>query len=158
MKRNKKVLFFGSLINDIKKIITKSSDTNNALLAICKLLKDNVSYYNWVGFYLVDKSNKRELVLGPFIGEPTKHIRIPFGNGICGQAAERKTTFVVQDIGKETNYLACSSNVQSEIVVPIFKNGEIVGEIDIDSNTFSPFTEEDRKFLENICEIISELF
>lgn len=149
---------FNHLISEVREIVSESPDTNNALLAICKLLKDNVSYYNWVGFYLVDKSVKRELVLGPFVGEATEHTRIPFGKGICGQAADRKTTFVVQDIGKETNYLTCSLKVKSEIVIPIFKRGEIAGELDIDSHTFSPFTQEDRKFLENICEIISELF
>ncbi|MFH0889217.1 MAG: GAF domain-containing protein [Planctomycetota bacterium] len=168
---------FDSLINKIRQIVKESSDTNKKLLTICQLLKDNVSYYNWVGFYLseespsgrpcargrsafggVDKSVKRELVLGPFVGEATEHTRIPFGKGICGQAADRKTTFVVQDTGKETNYLACSLKVKSEIVIPIFKGGEVAGELDIDSHTLSPFTQEDRKFLENICEIISELF
>ena len=147
---------FNNLISKVREIVSGSPDTNNALLAICKLLKDNISYYDWVGFYLIDKSVKRELVLGPFIGEPTEHIRIPFGKGICGQAAERKTAFVVLDISKETNYLACSLKVKSEIVIPILKKGEILGELDIDSHTLSAFTEEDKQFLEKVCEIISE--
>lgn len=154
---NKKQIF-DTLINRVKQTVQELSNTNEKLLAICKLLKDNVSYYDWVGFYLVGKSNKRELMLGPFVGEATEHTRIPFGKGICGQAADRKTTFIVQDTGKETNYLACSLKVKSEIVIPIFKRGEIAGELDIDSHTLSAFTDEDRKFLENICEIISELF
>ncbi|MBE0520488.1 GAF domain-containing protein [Candidatus Bathyarchaeota archaeon] len=64
---------------------------------------------------------------------------------------------MVQDVSKETNYLSCSPNVKSEIVIPIFKNGEIVGELDIDSHTPSPFTDEDREFLEKVCEMVSNL-
>jgi len=148
---------FNLLINRIRKIVQEPSDMNGKLLAICKLLMNNVPHYDWVGFYFAGRS-KRELVLGPFVGDPTEHVRIPFGKGICGQAAERKATFMVQDISKETNYLSCSPTVQSEIVVPIFKNGKIAGELDIDSHTLSPFMEEDRKFLENVCEIVSKLF
>jgi len=149
---------FSFLLNRVREIVRKPSNTNAKLLTICKLLVSSVPNYDWVGFYLVNLSGKRDLVLGPFVGEPTEHVRIPFGKGICGQAAERKATFIVQDVSKETNYLSCSPNVQSEMVVPIFKNGEIVGELDIDSHTLSPFKEEDRKFLEDICEIVSELF
>ena len=148
---------FNFLLNRVREIVQEPSGTNGKLLAICKLLMNNVPHYDWVGFYFADQS-KGELVLGPFVGDPTEHVRIPFGKGICGQAAERKATFIVQDISKEINYLSCSPNVQSEIVVPIFKNGEILGELDIDSHTLSPFKEEDRKFLENVCEIVSNLF
>jgi len=148
---------FNFLLDRVREIVQEPSDTNGKLLAICKLLMNNVPHYDWVGFYFADRS-KRELVLGPFVGDPTEHVRIPFGKGICGQTAERKATFIVQDISKETNYLSCSPKVQSEIVVPILKNGEIVGELDIDSHTLSPFKEEDRKFLENVCEIVSKLF
>jgi len=149
---------FSFLLDRVREIVGELSNTNAKLLAICKLLVANVPHYDWVGFYLVDQSGKRDLVLGPFVGEPTEHVRIPFGKGICGQAAERKATITIQDVSKETNYLSCGPKVRSEMVVPIFKNEEIVGELDIDSHTLSPFTEEDRKFLENICEIISELF
>ncbi len=125
---------------------------------MCKLLADNVSYYDWVGFYFVDKEKPNELVLGPFVGEPTEHVRIPFGKGICGQAASRKETFIVQDVAKESNYLSCSSKVKSEIVIPIFKNGELVGELDIDSHVASPFTSGDRIFLSKMVEMTSGLF
>ena len=101
---------------------------------------------------------KKELLLGPFEGEPTEHVKISFSRGICGKAAEIKKTFVVQDVSKETNYLSCSPKVKSEIVVPIFKNGKIAGELDIDSHTPSPFTDEDKAFLEKICEMVSKLF
>ncbi len=148
---------FGSVIIKVKEIMESSSDRDESLHAICKLLRDAVPHYDWVGFYIVS-STEDELILGPFVGEPTEHVRIPFGKGICGQAAERGETFIVQDISSETNYLSCSLNVKSEIVVPIFRDENIVGELDIDSHDLSPFTSDDRKFLEQVCEIISGLF
>lgn len=148
---------FNFLTSELREIVNGPLERDEKLKTICKLLRDSVPYYDWVGFYIVDES-ERDLVLGPFVGEPTEHKRIPFGKGICGQAAERKEIFIVQDISKETNYLSCSPRVKSEIVVPIFKNAEIIGELDIDSHVLSPFTQEDRKFLENVCKIVSELF
>ena len=148
---------FNLLLKQVKEILNSKSDRDEKLKAICQFLKDRVDYFDWVGFYIADIS-KRELFLGPYIGEPTEHKRIPFGRGICGQAAERKETFVVQDVSKQTNYLSCSPKVKSEIVVPIFKNGEVVGQIDIDSHTISPFTQEDRHLLKVICQALSKLF
>jgi L-methionine (R)-S-oxide reductase len=115
-----------------------------------------VPYYDWVGFYCVD-SSKNELVLGPFVGEPTEHVCIPFGKGLCGQAAERKETVIVQDVTKEPNYLACSPHVKSEIVVPVIKTGRLVGVLDIDSHTRSAFTAEDKRFLEPVCALVAKL-
>ena len=150
---------FKTLLERIKEIVKSKRDKEEKLKEICVLLESEIPHYNWVGFYLVDPEKKNELVLGPFVGEPTEHVRIPFGAGICGQAAERKLTFIVQDVSKETNYLSCSPEVKSEIVIPIFnKNREIVGELDIDSHHLEPFKEEDREFLENVCKIVSELF
>lgn len=148
---------FYVLLDKVKEIVEGPLKTDEKLQLICQLLIENVPHYDWVGFYLVDPS-KRELVLGPFVGEPTEHVRIPFGRGICGQAADKGATIVVQDVSKERNYLACSPKVKSEIVIPIYKHGEIVGELDIDSHTLSAFTEEDRMFLEDVCKIVSELF
>lgn len=153
---DKKTLF-DPLIRRSREILSDTKDRDEKLKAICKLLKLNVSYYNWVGFYIVDKKRRDELVLGPFEGEPTEHVRIAFGKGICGQAAKLRKTFLVQDISKETNYLSCSANVKSEIVIPIFKNEEIVGELDIDSHALSPFTEEDTVFLKKLGEMVSGL-
>lgn len=137
-----------------KKIIEKEQKADEKLQLICELLHREVGHYDWVGFYLVEGS---DLVLGPFVGEPTEHMKISFGEGICGQAAERKDTFIVQDVSKETNYLACSPKVRSEIVVPIFNGEKIIGELDIDSHTPSSFTEEDRKFLEQIARLVAPL-
>lgn len=148
---------FRFLDKKIGEILKSKAEKDEKLKTICKLLRDNVSYYNWVGFYIVDKKRRNELVLGPFDGEPTEHVRIPFGRGICGQAAERRNTFLVQDVSKETNYLSCSTNVKSEIAIPIFKNGEVVGELDIDSHAVSPFTKEDETFLNKIGEATSKI-
>lgn len=124
------------------------------LQELSSLLHDAVDHYDWVGFYL---AQGRDLLLGPYVGEPTEHVRIPFGQGICGQAAESGKTFVVPDVTAESNYLACSLKVRSEIVVPIISNGEILGEIDIDSHTPEAFTEEDTLLLEKIASKLPDL-
>lgn len=147
---------FEEIFEQIKKIIEGEFERDKKLLEICRVLKERVNHYDWVGFYLVDEEKENELFLGPYAGEPTEHVRIPFGKGICGQAAEGKEAFVVQDVSKETNYLSCSPEVKSEIVVPIMKEGKILGELDIDSHSLAPFTDGDREFLENICRLISE--
>lgn len=119
------------------------------------MLKNDISYYNWVGLYVVDKEKSNELVLVSFEGEPTSHVRIPFGKGVCGQVALIKKTLAVQDVTKEANYIPCSSRVKSEIVIPIFRNEELIGELDVDSHIASPFTVDDEKFLTEIAEVIS---
>ncbi len=129
----------------------------NALSTICTLLKDNVAHYDWVGFYLVDPDANQELVLGPYVGAATEHTRIPFGRGICGQAAATEETFIIQDVIEESNYLSCSPDVRSEIVLPILKAGVIVGELDIDSHRFAPFTDDDEIFLTKVCELVAPL-
>ena len=146
---------FRSLLSDIKKASRQKAHKNRKLQNICELLQARVSYYNWVGFYLVDSASRQELVLGPYVGEPTEHSRIPFGKGICGQAASQEKTFIVQDVSKENNYLSCSLDVKSEIVVPIFKNGKIIGELDIDSHDLEPFDENDNRFLDKVCGFVS---
>jgi L-methionine (R)-S-oxide reductase len=146
-----------SLIKQTDAILKSKKDRTAKLKDICKLLKNQVPYYNFVGFYYANNM-QNELLLGPFEGQTTEHVKIPFGKGICGQAAQQKKRFVIQDVSKETNYLSCSENVKAEIVVPIFWNNEIVGELDIDSHFNSPFTKEDELFLERICEKTAILF
>ena len=131
--------------------ITSNSDANTdtQLQQICDLLKENIPHYDWVGFYFKN-GDKNELKLGPYAGAPTDHIIIPFGKGICGQVAVSHENFVVPDVKAQDNYIACSITVKAEIVVPLFLNGENIGQIDIDSNTPDPFTAEDERFLEFI--------
>lgn len=137
--------------------VDSASDRDIKLQRICELLHAEVDYYDWVGFYLTDPGTQ-ELVLGPFVGDPTEHVRIPFGKGICGQAAERKETFTVQDVSQEENYLSCSPQVRSEIVVPILKDGHVLGELDIDSRSLSPFGAADLALLEGVCALVAALF
>ena len=127
------------------------------LLEVCNLLKNTISYYDWVGFYITNPDKERELVLGPYKGQPTEHTRISYGQGICGQAAETEKTFIIQDVTLEGNYLSCSPDVRAEIVLPIFRNGLIIGELDIDSHHLAPFTQTDQIFLNQVCEIVSPL-
>lgn len=140
------------ILNAIDAVDGGAEDPETGLRRICEILSERVSYFDWVGFYLVDPEAERELILGPYVGEATDHTRIPFGRGICGQAADREETIVVQDVMAEDNYLSCSIDVKSEIVVPLFRDGCIVGELDIDSHQLAPFTEEDRAYLEKVAE------
>lgn len=149
---------FETLKPEIKSIVSNADyTTDERLLKICELLEANVDYYNWVGFYFKN-GDKNELKLGPYVGEPTDHTIIPFGKGICGQVAVSNENFVVPDVSAQDNYIACSITVKAEIVIPIFVNGENIGQIDIDSNTPDPFTEADERFLEFVCaEVASSL-
>ncbi len=145
-----------SKIKNEKVSIKESENKKNELLQfICDTCTKEIPYYNWFGFYLVDKNEKDMLILGPFNGEPTEHVKIPFGRGICGQAAAKKDSIIVDNINKENNYLACSIKVKSELVVPIIKNQEVLGEIDIDSHYLNAFSQLDKEFNEKLAEIIS---
>lgn len=132
-------------------------DLYSLMLSTSQLLKSEISHYDWVGFYLLDIQNN-QLVLGPYTGAATDHTHIPVGKGICGHVAANKKTMVAQDVTEQDNYLACSTDVQSEIVVPILKDDQFVAEIDIDSHAYAPFTKEDEQFLSAIAEKFSELF
>lgn len=144
------------MIAVVKKVVDGDGTKQEKLKAVCEFLCEKVEYYDWVGFYIAD-AEKRILTLGPYVGEPTEHTRISFGQGICGQAAEIKKPFVIQDVRKETNYLSCSVKVMSEIVVPVFRGDKIVGELDIDSHTVSPFSEKDTILLEKVCDMVAPL-
>ena len=118
-----------------------------------RLLKDAIPYYTWVGIYLLDGN---ELVLGPFLGKPSPHTRIPLGRGICGAAASEKATIVVDDVNADARYLACSIETQSEIVVPIMQGTQVLGEIDIDSDQRAAFGPSDRALLEPVAAMLAE--
>lgn len=130
---------------------------NDKLQKICTLLDQEISYFNWTGFYFKN-GDKEELILGPYVGATTDHTVIPFGKGICGQVAVSNENFVVPDVAAQDNYIACSFTVKSEIVVPLFVNGENIGQIDIDSHVLDPFTKEDEDFLEFVNARIAKLY
>lgn len=146
------------LLPRVESLLAEPAAPATLLRRICELLAREAAHYDWVGCYLSDPVSPRELFLGPFVGEPTEHTRIPFGRGICGQAAESRETFVVLDVTAEANYLSCSSKVRSEIVVPVLLRGEVVGEWDIDSHAPASFTEDDRRLLEALAERTAGLF
>ena len=141
---------------EILKIISSKISTDLKLQSICDTLY-KIKNYDWVGFYFKN-GTKNELKLGPFSGEATDHKIIPFGKGICGQVAVSNSNFVVQDVSEQDNYISCGWKVKSEIVVPIFVNNENIGQIDIDSHTANPFTDQDEELLEFVCEKVSTLF
>src|SRR5215831_1717560 len=119
------------LLTAIHSAIAASPNANSAMKQTVDLLKDGVPYFSWVGIYLL---HGNELVLGPFVGKPSPHNRIPLGRGICGAAAAEKATIVVDDVNADPRYLACSVETRSEIVVPIMQGSDVLGEIDIDSD------------------------
>ena len=141
----------------ISKIIQDSDlDTVQRMQSICDLLQEQLPTYNWVGFYMAHESEPT-LHLWCQAGEPTDHVVIPFGKGICGQVAVSNSNFVVDDVKAQDNYIACSIHVKSEIVIPLFKDEKNVGQIDIDSNTVAAFDQSDERFLEWVNEQVATI-
>lgn len=141
-------------ISDIAK--QEEVSINDRLTSICEILQNNIDYYDWVGFYFANQEEKT-LHLKAYAGDPTNHTVIPFGKGICGQVAVSNQNFVVEDVKAQDNYIACSINVKAEIVIPLFKEGINIGQIDIDSNTANPFSEKDERFLELVNEQVASI-
>lgn len=147
------MLDYDALQRDIHRALREIDDPIQAMTRVVGMLKERVPAYTWVGIY---KCAGDELLLGPFAGKPSPHTRIPLGRGICGAAATQKTAILVDDVNSDPRYLACSIETQSEIVVPIMRDGEVLGEIDIDSDRRAAFGEEDRRMLESIAAMLSE--
>jgi L-methionine (R)-S-oxide reductase len=148
---------FSMIEAEAASVIRGSGAARERLQALCELMKARISRYDWFGFYIA-RRGEALLDLGPYAGEPTEHVLIPFGRGICGQAAERRETFVVDDVSAASNYLACSLSVKSEIVVPVIDQdrGDIAGEIDIDSHSVAAFGPEDSAFLERLAALVAD--
>ena len=147
---------FNELKPKISDLVSNSSSLDTTLKDVCELLKSSITYYDWVGFYFKN-GEKEELKIGPYAGATTDHTIIPFGKGICGQVAVSNKNFVVADVSSQDNYIACSLSVKSEIVIPLFVNNVNIGQLDIDSNTIDPFTQEDERFLEFVCESVASI-
>ena len=141
------------LLNTVRLAVEAAPTPESALTQVVRLLKDGEPAYTWVGIYLLEG---HDLVLGPFLGKPSPHTRIPIGQGICGAAASEKATIVVDDVNADSRYLACSIETQSEIVVPIVRDGRVYGEIDIDSDARAAFGERDRALLKPIAAMLAE--
>ena len=141
------------LLTAIRSAIAAAPGPESAMQQSVRLLKDAIPYYTWVGIYVLEGD---ELVLGPYIGKPSPHTRIPLGRGICGAAASERQTIVVDDVNADSRYLACSSETRSEIVVRIMEDGAVLGEIDIDSDTPAAFGDADRRLLEQVAALLAE--
>lgn len=131
---------------------TAGKQGTEALRAAVEALKRAVPRYAWVGIYLLEGG---ELVLGPYLGKPSPHTRIPIGKGICGAAVREGHTIIVPDVNADPRYLACSLETRAEIVVPISRHGSVIGEIDIDSDLPGAFGDADRELLERAAAIIA---
>jgi GAF domain-containing protein len=140
------------VLQSVLQLAATARDSHTLMAETVRLLQRERPHYNWVGFYLLEGDT---LVLGPFVGKPTEHVRIPLHKGICGAAASTGQTVVIDDVAADPRYLACSLETRSEIVVPIRRDGCVVGEIDIDSDAPAAFTAEDRALLEAIAEIVA---
>ena len=141
------------VLTAIRSAVAAAPNADAAMQQVVRLLKDAMPAYSWVGIYLLDGD---ELVLGPFLGKPSPHTRIPLGRGICGAAATEKATIIVDDVNADPRYLACSIETKSEIVVPIMDDGRVLGEIDIDSDRPAAFGPADRALLEPVAALLAE--
>jgi L-methionine (R)-S-oxide reductase len=146
---------YSDVLSSVRMAIDKSPSYTDAMLQAVNVLKEEMPDYSWVGIYLLDG---QDLILGPFRGKPSPHTRIPLNQGICGAAASSKETIVVDDVDADPRYLACSLETRSEIVVPIMRGSEVLGEIDIDSDKKAAFGPADRELLEAIAGLLAERF
>lgn len=137
-----------AILKNVETLVAARATNPDWLHAVCALLQQERQSYNWVGIYFVEG---HELVLGPFVGAPSPHTRIPIDKGICGAAVRERQTVIVPDVSADPRYLACSLETRSEIVVPIRAGTRILGEIDIDSHTPDAFGPADRELLEQVA-------
>lgn len=145
------------LRNEVGELAGKSTSAQQLMQKMVKVLHDRMLKYNWVGFYMLEPgANPPVLVLGAFEGAMTPHTRIPLNQGICGAAASSGQTVIVDDVSKDARYLACSLETKSEIVVPVFAYGLVVGELDIDSHFPAAFTDEHRDFVQFCAGVVGK--
>jgi L-methionine (R)-S-oxide reductase len=148
-------------LSELRMLVTElaqcSGSAQELMQEMVKLLHERMLKYNWVGFYMLEPgAQPPALVLGAFEGAMTPHTRIPLNQGICGAAASSGQTVVVDDVRKDPRYLACSLETKSEIVVPVFVHGEVVGELDIDSHFPAAFTPEHQDLVKHCAELVGK--
>lgn len=143
-----------ALLGQFRLLAASSTSLEQLLTGIVVAAAQRLSHFHWIGFYMLNPADSEVLLLGPFVGEPTPHVRIPVNQGICGAAVASGGTVIVDDVGSDPRYLSCSIQTKSEIVVPIYANGRVVGEIDIDSHEAAAFKEPDHVFLEQVVRIV----
>jgi GAF domain-containing protein len=148
------------VLREIDQLDRAAGSVEDFMWELVKLLHDRMLKYNWVGFYMLEEktatSQPQMLVLGAFQGAMTPHTRIPLNQGICGAAASTGKTVVVDDVNLDPRYLACSTETKSEIVVPVFVRGKVVGELDIDSHFPAAFASQDRDLVEYCASLVGK--
>jgi L-methionine (R)-S-oxide reductase len=143
---------YEELISLIKNILSINDNLISNLANLTAILKQNFDKISWVGFYLYDGE---KLYLGPFQGK-SACTNIDLGRGVCGASASSRKTIIVPDVNKFPGHIVCDSDSSSEIVVPLVKNNELIGVLDLDSASFNSFNEIDKKYLEIICNFLTE--
>jgi GAF domain-containing protein len=145
------------LAREIDTLAEAADAVDDLMSVIVGRLQERLSHFHWVGFYMIEKGLPGEepmLVLGPYVGAETPHKRIPLNQGICGAAVSQGRTVVVDDVNSDPRYLACSIETKSEIVAPIFVNGSVVGELDVDSHIAAAFGPDDRRLVEHCAALV----
>jgi L-methionine (R)-S-oxide reductase len=142
---------------ELERLDSQSRTADQLMKGITLLLNQQMLKYNWVGFYMLEAGTEPPvLVLGHYQGAMTPHVRIPLNEGICGAAASTGETVVVDDVNSDSRYLACSLETKSEIVVPVFVRGRVVGELDIDSHFPAAFGADDRELVEHCARLVGK--
>ena len=142
-----------AVLANVATAVAAETDPQRTMERVVAVLKQQIPGYTWVGIYVLEGD---ELVLGPFLGKPSPHTRIPLGRGICGAAATERRTIIVDDVNDDPRYLACSLETASEIVVPIMDGDRVLGEIDIDSDRPANFGADDRTLLEAVARLLAQ--
>jgi L-methionine (R)-S-oxide reductase len=143
------------LFQEFQSFVETAPTAFSLMEQMAKRFHEKMTRYNWTGFYLVDPADHNYLIVGPYAGSFTPNVRIPLDTGLCGAAATTGKVIVVQDVSADPRYLAGSSLVKSEIVVPIFVNKKLAAELDIESyfaNTFTPF---EQQFIESCASVLA---
>jgi len=144
------------LLQEFKNFANTASTAESLMDHIARRLHEKMARYNWVGFYLIDPSDSRILLVGPYVGSFTPNARIPLDTGLCGAAATTGQSIVVHDVKKDPRYLAGSSLVSSEIVVPIFVKGKLAAELDIESYFANTFDRTEQDFIEACSAVVGK--
>jgi L-methionine (R)-S-oxide reductase len=143
------------LLQEFKDLAETAPNSQSLMEQIAKRLHEKMTRYNWTGFYLVDPADPGYLIVGPYAGSFTPNARIPLDTGLCGAAATTGKVIVVQDVSVDPRYLAGSSLVRSEIVVPIFVNKKLAAELDIESYFAGTFTPPEQQFVESCAAVLA---
>src|SRR6202165_1437470 len=143
------------LLDEFQDFGNTAPPANSLREQMAKRLHKNMTRYNWTGFYLVDPADPNYLIVGPYAGSFTPNARIPLNTGLCGAAATTGKVIVVQDVSTDPRYLAGSSLVKSEIVVPIFENKKLAAELDIESYFADTFTQPEQQFIESCASVLA---